>query len=357
MKLEFWRGKKVFLTGHTGFKGSWLSLWLARLGAQVHGYALPPPTQPSLFSLTAADRQMRSTIGDIRQPDQLASELIAFQPDIVLHLAAQSLVLQSYEDPLATYASNVMGTANLLNAVRQLTGRCAVVNVTTDKVYANRGWVWGYRETDRLGGRDPYSNSKACAELVASAFYESFFADAKSRIGVANARAGNVIGGGDWTPRQLIPEAIASFTQGRPVALRHPDAVRPWQHVLDCLSGYLTLAEALYADPERFSEGWNFGPAEADALSVARIVDLLARHWSLQRAWVSDPVKHAHEEPQLRLDSQKAARELNWMGRLKIETALEWTATWFLRYASGASARVLCEEQIDRYMQSQQIAG
>ncbi len=354
MTPEFWRGKKVFLTGHTGFKGSWLSLWLARLGAEVRGFALPPPTQPSLFALAKIDAVVTSSIGDIRDQTKIADELIAFAPDIVLHLAAQSVVLRSYEDPLETYATNVMGTANVLNAVRSLTKRCAVVNVTTDKVYENLAWVWGYRETDRLGGRDPYSNSKACAELVARSFRESFFSNQNGQIGLASARAGNVIGGGDWTPRQLIPETIAALSQGRAVVLRHPEAIRPWQHVLDCLSGYLSLAEALYNDTRRFADDWNFGPADADMQPVSYVVESLAKHWHVARSWERDPGTHPHEEMELRLNSQKAARELRWSPVLTLDSALEWTANWFKSSANGSNVRELCEEQIESYLEKAQ---
>jgi CDP-glucose 4,6-dehydratase len=352
MNVEFWRGKKVFLTGHTGFKGSWACLLLSALGARVRGYALQPPTKPSLFELAHAEDTLESVIGDIRDREKIARELIAFDPDIVLHFAAQSVVLTSYEDPIETFASNVVGTASVLNAVRDLKKRVAVVNVTTDKVYENRGWVWGYRENDRLGGRDPYSSSKACAEMVAHSFRDSFFAkdEHKDRVGLANARAGNVIGGGDWTPRQLIPESIAALSRGQPVVLRHPDATRPWQHVLDCLSGYLTLASALYGNPKRFSEDWNFGPSDDDMQPVAHIVEKLAKHWNVVPAWRKDPQSHAHEERELRLNSQKAARELSWIPKLDLNESIAWTAEWYQRFGAGAAARALCEDQVRRYI-------
>jgi CDP-glucose 4,6-dehydratase len=353
MSWDYWRGKRVFLTGHTGFKGSWLSLWLARLGARVRGYALEPPTVPSLYELASVGDVLESRRADVRDQDRLLAELKDFAPDVVLHLAAQSVVLRSYEDPVETYATNVIGTANLLDAVRRLGHPCAVVNVTTDKVYENMRWLWGYRENDVLGGRDPYSSSKACAELVARAFRESYFTGGKgaARIGVACARAGNVIGGGDWTSRQLIPETVQSYARGKPVTLRHPDAVRPWQHVLDCLSGYLALAEALHGDPGRFADDWNFGPADAEACPVHRVVEILASYWGVQPAWVRDPQAHAHEETELTLDSHKARRELGWVGRLPLEEALAWTAAWYRGHERGESARALCEEQIRRYME------
>ncbi len=351
MNADFWGGKRVFLTGHTGFKGSWLSLWLQRMGARVQGYSLPPPTDPSLYVAADVQRAVTSVIGDIRDSARLAREMQAFAPDVVLHLAAQSVVLSSYEDPIETYSTNVVGTASVLSAARGLTGRCAIVNVTTDKVYENRRWAWGYRENDALGGRDPYSNSKACAELVARAFRESFFGAARRDIGLASARAGNVIGGGDWTPHQLIPETVAALADGKPVVLRNPAAIRPWQHVLDCLSGYLTLAEALHAHPERYAEEWNFGPTDADMQPVAHVVEVLARPWGVTPAWVQDERVHPHEEMDLRLNSQKASRELRWAGKLPLDEALAWTADWFRRHRGAQSARALCEEQIDRYMQ------
>jgi CDP-glucose 4,6-dehydratase len=352
MNHEFWRGKKVFLTGHTGFKGSWLALWLNHCGARVHGYALAPPTKPSLFELAAIGDLVDSTIGDIRDHDQLVHELTAAQPDIVLHFAAQSVVMRSYDDPIETYTTNVIGTANVLDGVRRLRNRCAVVNVTTDKVYENQHWVWGYRETDQLGGRDPYSSSKACAELVSRAFQASFFDTASAggrTVGLANARAGNVIGGGDWTPHQLVPETMEALSAGRPVVLRHPEAIRPWQHVLDCLSGYLTLAEALYLDSGRYAGDWNFGPPDADMQPVSSVVETLARHWKVAPAWHKDSASYPHEEMELRLNSQKSARALHWTPRLSLEEALAWTAQWHFRYLDGADARALCVEQIERY--------
>jgi CDP-glucose 4,6-dehydratase len=353
MTRNFWRGKKVFVTGNTGFKGSWLSLWLVRMGAQVRGYSLQPPTQPSLFELATVGEVVPTTQGDIRDHARLAAELAAFAPDIVLHLAAQTVVFAAYEDPIETFSTNVVGTASVLEAVRRLPGRCTVVNITTDKVYENLRWIWGYRENDRLGGRDPYSASKAAAEMVAHAYRESFFgpqADGSHRIALANARAGNVIGGGDWTRWQLVPDTVQALSQGKAVALRHPNATRPWQHVLDCLSGYLTLAEALHADPRRFAGNWNFGPPDEQVQPVARVVELLARHWGVKDSWTREPTEHAHEEMALLLNWQKARAELGWYGRLTLEEALALIATWYQRLDAGEKARALCEEQIDGYM-------
>lgn len=360
MNPEFWRGKRVFLTGHTGFKGSWTSLWLAHLGAEVRGYALDPPTTPSLFKLAAVSDCVQSVVGDMRDHSTLVSSLVEFRPDVVLHLAAQSVVLQSYRDPIETYSTNVMGTANLLDGLRRLSDNCVMVNVTTDKVYENRGPVAGYREDDRLGGRDPYSSSKACAELLARAFRDSYFAVPSGNpphISIASARAGNVIGGGDWTPWQLVPDTIRAIAEDRKVVLRHPDAIRPWQHVLDCLSGYLTLAEALCIDGERFSGEWNFGPADNELKPVSAIVDTLAKHWGIEDAWVRDAQLHPHEESQLLLDSRKAGRELGWRSQLSLADALEWTANWYKDCAGGKDARVVCMEQVDQYMAMGARAG
>jgi CDP-glucose 4,6-dehydratase len=345
---EFWRGRRVFVTGHTGFKGSWLCLWLHRLGAQVKGYSLPPPTRPNLFEVADVASTAVTSIGDIRDHARLTGEMNSFAPEIVLHLAAQSVVLSAYEDPMETFSTNVVGTASVLNAARQLRGKCALVNVTTDKVYENRGWVWGYREVDELGGRDPYSASKACAELVAKSFRESYFQAPASagRVGLASARAGNVIGGGDWTPHQLIPEAIAALSQGRPVELRSPGATRPWQHVLDCLAGYLRLAEALYLEPDKYAGSWNFGPAEKEVAPVSRVVELMGKPWGVEPAWARDKAAYPHEAMELSVNAQKANRELGWSCRLPLETAVAWTSGWFREYLAGRNARQLCESQI-----------
>jgi CDP-glucose 4,6-dehydratase len=353
MNTNFWRDKKVLVTGHTGFKGSWLCLLLHRFGARVHGYSLPPPTEPSLYERASVGELIDSVIGDIRDQERMEGEVTRIAPDVIMHFAARSVVLDAYADPVEAYSTNVVGTASVLNAVRRLHGRCAVVNVTTDKVYENRGWVWGYREDDTLGGRDPYSSSKACAELVASAFRQSYFQDtaqSANSIGLASARAGNVIGGGDWTPHQLIPDTIAALAKGEPVVLRNPEATRPWQHVLDCLSGYLTLAEALHGNPGGISGGWNFGPTDADMQPVSRVVELLAQPWGVASAWVRDVRTYPHEAMELRLSSQKAERTLGWRGRLSLKTALEWTSDWFRLHLAGQEARELCESQIDDYV-------
>jgi CDP-glucose 4,6-dehydratase len=353
MTREFWRGKKVFVTGNTGFKGSWLSLWLAQMGAQVQGYSLKPPTTPSLFELAKVGEVVPTIERDIRDLPHLSASLTKFAPDIVLHLAAQTVVLAAYEDPIETFSTNVVGTASVLEAIKRLPEKCTVINVTTDKVYENLHWVWGYRENDRLGGRDPYSASKAAAEMVSHAYRESFFgpqSDGTHRIALANVRAGNVIGGGDWTPWQLIPDTVLALSQGKQVVLRHPRAIRPWQHVLDCLCGYLILAEALHGNPRRFASNWNFGPPDEQAQPVARVVEILASHWGIKDPWVRHSEQTPHEDMALLLNWQKARAELGWSCRLKLEDALDWIASWYKRLHAGENARALCLEQINRYM-------
>jgi CDP-glucose 4,6-dehydratase len=354
MTPDFWHGKKVFVTGNTGFKGSWLGLWLAQLGAKVQGYSLAPPTRPSLFELANVGEIVPTIEGDIRDLPRLSAELAKFAPDIVLHLAAQTVVLTAYADPIETFSTNVIGTASVLEAIRRLADKCTVVNITTDKVYKNVNWVWGYRENDRLGGRDPYSASKAAAEMVSHAYRESFFGrlpDGSYRVGLANARAGNVIGGGDWTPWHLIPDTVLALSQGKQVVLRYPSAIRPWQHVLDCLCGYLTLAEALYGDPCRFASNWNFGPPDEQAQPVARVVEILAGYWGVKDCWVRNSEQTPHEDVALLLNWQKARAELGWSCRLNLEDALEWIATWYKRLHAGENARALCLEQVHRFME------
>jgi CDP-glucose 4,6-dehydratase len=355
MTPDFWRGRRVLVTGHTGFKGSWLCVWLDMLGSQVFGYALGPPTQPSLHERAGVAGRMQSTIGDIRDLSALAAAIEDARPEIVFHMAAQSLVLRSYEDPVETYSTNVLGTVHVLEALRRLDPPCAVVNVTTDKCYENKRWLWAYRENDELGGRDPYSNSKACAELVAQAYRESFFpidGPESPRVSIASARAGNVIGGGDWTPGQLVPDTIAALEAGQQVVLRHPEAVRPWQHVLDCLRGYLTLAENLHGDGARFSGEWNFGPPESDRHSVAELVEMLARRWGAGDAWVRDAAQYAPEEAELRLDSSKAGQLLGWRTALPVPLAVELVADWHQELSRGRDAAQLCRAQIEAYATS-----
>jgi CDP-glucose 4,6-dehydratase len=352
LNRAFWRDRRVFLTGHTGFKGSWLSLWLSALGADVTGYALDPPTQPNLFELANVAKGIRSLSGDIRDFQKLMHALDESRAGVVIHMAAQSVVRRGYEDPIETYSSNVMGTVNLFEAVRQVRRPCAVVNVTSDKCYANKEWVWGYRENEPMGGHDPYSNSKGCAELVTSAYRDSFFPPAsfeRHGIGIASARAGNVIGGGDWTSDQLIPDLMRSFLARKACLIRNPAAIRPWQFVLEPLLGYLMLAERLTDDGTRFASGWNFGPVDADARPVSFIASELARLWGSGASWTHDAGAYPHEAHILKLDASKATACLKWRPVLSLSSALEWTVEWYRAYEAGADLRHLTETQVDRY--------
>lgn len=349
---SFWKGRRVFLTGHTGFKGSWLSLWLETLGANVTGYALDPPTEPSLFDLAGVRHTVRSIRGDVRDFSGLKTALADARAEVVIHMAAQSVVRRGYEDPIETYSSNVMGTVNLLEAGRQLKQRYVIVNVTSDKCYANREWIWGYREDEPMGGRDPYSSSKGCAELVTAAFQESFFPAAsfeKHGVALASARAGNAIGGGDWTSNQLIPDILRAFLAGQPCLIRNPSAVRPWQFVLEPLRGYLTLAERLAEDPLGFASGWNFGPVDTDAKPVSWIVDKLARSWGDHASWVQDSAMHPREAHFLKLDASKSRACLNWHPVLPLEEALDWVVEWYRAFQAGEDLRARTQAQIERY--------
>lgn len=349
---SFWRGRTVFLTGHTGFKGSWLSLWLDALGAKVTGYALPPPTEPNLFEQAAVGSAIHSICGDIRDYQRLKAEIAQCRPDVVIHMAAQSVVRRGYDDPIETYSSNVMGTVHLLEALRQLGRPCVVVNVTSDKCYANREWVWGYREDEPMGGRDPYSNSKGCAELVTTAYRESFFPPAcveHHGVAIASARAGNAIGGGDWTTNQLIPDIMRAFLADESCLIRSPSAIRPWQFVLEPLHGYLVLAERLAEDGARFAAGWNFGPAEADARPVSWLADKLARSWGNGAAWDRDDGIHPREAHFLKLDASKSKTCLGWQPQLPLPQALEWIVEWYRAFQAGADLRHLTRVQIERY--------
>ena len=349
---SFWKGRKVFLTGHTGFKGSWLSLWLDRLGASVTGYALDPPTQPSLFEQAEVSGVLRSICADIRDFPRLKSSVAECRPEVVIHMAAQSVVRRGYEDPIETYSSNIMGTVHLLEAVRQLGQPCVVVNVTSDKCYENREWIWGYREDDAMGGHDPYSNSKACAELVTSAFRNSYFQAEDfggHRTTVASARAGNVIGGGDWTADQLIPDLMRAFLAGEPCLIRNPSAIRPWQFVLEPLRGYLLLAERLAEDPGRFASAWNFGPAEADAKPVSWIGDQLVQLWGDHAFWIEDAGMHPRESHYLKLDASKARTCLNWHPSVPLNLALEWIVEWYHAFQAGDNLGHVTRTQIERY--------
>ncbi len=352
MNPSFWHGRRVFLTGHTGFKGSWLSLWLEQLGASVTGFSLEPPTSTNLFDLARVADGMRSIYGDVCNLAKLSTALAEARPEIVIHMAAQSLVRQSYAQPVETYATNVMGTVHLLEAVRHTSGIKSVVIVTTDKCYENQEWAWGYRENEPMGGRDPYSNSKGCTELVSAAYRASFFnaADYSNHgVAIATARAGNVIGGGDWAKDRLIPDILAAFEKDQPAVIRNPQATRPWQHVLEPLRGYLTLAERLHDDGMAFAEGWNFGPSAEDAKPVEWIATRLAQKWSAAASWELTGGTHPHEAHYLKLDISKAAHRLPWKPRINLEQGLDLIVDWALQKKQGADMRSITLAQIQTY--------
>lgn len=344
---NFWSGKRVFLTGHTGFKGSWLALWLQAMGAVTKGFALPPPTTPALFDEARVGDGMESNIGDIRDGARLADSLTAFSPDIVIHMAAQPLVRLSYDDPVGTYATNVMGTVHLLEAVRRSPSVKIALSVTTDKCYENREWPWGYREDEPMGGRDPYSNSKGCAELVGRAYRDSFLTDAG--VAFASGRAGNVVGGGDWAADRLIPDILRAFERDEAVRIRNPLSTRPWQHVLEPLSGYLTLCEALWHRGSAVAEGWNFGPHDDDARPVQWIVERMADRWSDDASWERDSDFHPHEARYLKLDISKAAETLHWRPTWRLEETLYRVVEWHRAWRAGADMRAHCLEEIRDY--------
>ena len=355
---SFWQGKRVLVTGHTGFKGGWLSLWLQSMGAQLVGYALPPPTSPSLFDLAKVGAGMQSIIGDIRDLEKLLAVFVKNRPEIVFHMAAQPLVRYSYQNPVETYATNVMGTVHLLEAVRQTPGVKAVVNVTTDKCYENREWVWGYRENERMGGYDPYSNSKGCVELVSSSYRSSFFNASnypQHGVALATVRAGNVIGGGDWAADRLLPDILAAFEQDRPAYIRNPHAIRPWQHVLEPLRGYLMLAERLYADGSKFADAWNFGPLDEDAKDVGWIVQQMASLWGSGAGWQFDSGEHPHEAHYLKLDISKARSLLGWHPTMRLQKALQCIVGWAQQRRQGADLRRFTLSQINEYQKLTQI--
>jgi CDP-glucose 4,6-dehydratase len=328
MDSAFWSGRKVLVTGHTGFKGGWLSLWLQEAGASVTGFSLGPPSDPSLFEMARVGDGMRSIIGDLRDPAAVEAVLETAQPEVVFHLAAQSLVRRSYASPVETYATNVMGTLHLLEGIRHTPNVRAVVVVTTDKCYENREWPWPYRETDAMGGWDPYSSSKGAAELLCASYRRSFFHEG-GRVALATARAGNVIGGGDYAADRLLPDLVRGALAGSPIVVRNPAAVRPWQHVLDSLSGYMLLARALLEEGQVWAEGWNFGPSEDDGLTVAAVADGFVRGWGKGAAWVLDDGANPHEAQVLRLDSSKARARLGWRPRWNAGDALRRTIDWY----------------------------
>ncbi len=349
---DFWKNKKIFITGHTGFKGSWLCLWLHQLGADVSGYALDPSTEPSLYNLCRIDKLVRSTIADVRDGASLTDAMRAAKPDIVIHMAAQPLVRDSYKIPVETYAINVMGTVNLFEAVRKTSGVKAVINITTDKCYENKEWVWGYRENEPMGGYDPYSNSKACSELVTAAYRSSYFNEkdhATHGVAIASARAGNVIGGGDWATDRLVPDCIRAILKKNQVVIRNPQAIRPWQHVLEPLSGYLMLAQKLVIEGPRYSGGWNFGPDDSDAKPVAWLVERLCAKWGNGASYSLDKGPHPHEAHYLKLDCSKARTELGWRPQWDLEKAIDSIVEWTQAYSSKQDMAAVCRRQIEAY--------
>lgn len=355
MERSFWRSKKVFVTGHTGFKGAWLCQWLHRLGARVSGFALAPPTEPNLFGqANVAALLEKSVEGDVRDLDGLCRELLEAAPEIVIHMAAQPLVRDSYKIPVETYATNVLGTVHLLEAVRRTPSVRAVVNVTTDKCYENREWYWGYRESEAMGGYDPYSSSKGCSELVTSAYRNSFFNPAQYAehgVALASARAGNVIGGGDWAVDRLIPDCLRALLSKDVISIRSPHAIRPWQHVLEPLSGYMILAEKLYSKGSVYASGWNFGPVDEDARPVEWIVKELCRLWGGEASYKIDDAGGPHEATYLKLDCSKARTDLGWRPRWNLEKALARIVDWTLSLQAGQNMQQVCMRQIDEYAQ------
>ena len=353
MNPAFWQGKRVFLTGHTGFKGSWLSLWLQSLGAEVTGYALNPPTEPSLFEVAKVANSMKSIIGDIRNINTLQKAMQEAKPEVVIHMAAQPLVRHSYSNPVETYATNVMGSVNLLEAIRYVDGVKAVVNVTSDKCYENREWLRGYREDEAMGGYDPYSNSKGCAELVTAAYRSSFFNPANYKdhgVAIASARAGNVIGGGDWAADRLIPDFIRSIMENKTVIIRSPNAIRPWQHVLEPLSGYLLLAENLYNYGSKYAEAWNFGPADNDAKSVEWTINEMVNNWGEGASFMVDAsAANLHETHFLKLDCSKARMQLGWKPQWDIAETIKRICCWHKAHLNGKNMKVYALDEIQQY--------
>lgn len=343
----FWSGRRVFVTGHTGFKGAWLSAMLQRLNAQATGYALAPPTDPSLFELVDAGRLIDDRRGDIADLAALEQAMRAAEPEIVFHMAAQPLVSWGYKDPVDTYRTNVMGTVALLEAVRRTPSVRAVVVVTTDKCYDNKEWVWAYRETDRLGGRDPYSNSKACAELVTAAYSASYLAGQGAQV--VSARAGNVVGGGDFADNRILPDAVRALLSGRRLQVRSPAAVRPWQHVLEPLYGYLLLAERALTQ-DAIEGAFNFGPGVAGERNVAQLLDAFYGALGVDAGWERDGSQHPHEAGLLRLDASRATALLGWSPLLDFDETLTWTADWYRAYAQGDDVRAKTFEQVDAYL-------
>lgn len=352
MNRAFWEDKKVLITGHTGFKGSWLSLWLQSLGANVVGYALPPPTSPSLFETACVANGMTSILGDIRDLERFQAVIAEYRPEIIIHMSAQSQISYSYQNPVETYTTNVIGTVNVLESVRRSKGVRAIVCVTSERCYKNQGWLWGYRENEPMGGRNPYSSSKGCAELVISAYRNSYFpTEEHQRHGVAlgSARASNVIGGGDWVKGRLITDIMQAVVANRAIIIRNPDLIRSWQHVLEPLNGYLCLAERLWERGPEFAQAWNFGPDDRNIRPVSWVVEHLTSLWGENARWELDSAQHPHEATYWKLDCSKAKSLLGWSPKLDLSTALEWVVEWYRGYQQGQNMRDLTEAQIERY--------
>jgi CDP-glucose 4,6-dehydratase len=352
MEDNFYKNKKILITGHTGFKGSWLSLWLQNKEAHVIGYALPPPTKPNLFDIANVSQGMISITGDIRDLQKFISIISKYKPEIIIHMAAQSLVRQSYSHPIETFSTNVMGTVNVLEAVRQSESVRVLVCITSDKCYENMEWFWGYRENERLGGTDPYSGSKACAELAIAAYRNSYFSPTKyqgHKVAVASTRAGNVIGGGDWAKDRLIPDIMSAMMENRPVIIRSLNSIRPWQHVLEPLNGYLSVAQHLWNKGTDFAQSWNFGPNDEEVRSVSWIVEYMTSLWGRGARWEIDSAQQPHENIYLKLDCSKAKSLLKWSPKLKLDTSLEWIFKWYRSYQQNENMRHVTEAQITHY--------
>jgi len=345
---SFWKDKKVYLTGHTGFKGSWLSLWLQEMGAVVKGYSLDVNTKPALFTEANVAAEMESEIGDIRNLEQLTESMVSFSPEILIHMAAQPLVRLSYQEPVDTYTTNVIGTVNVLEAARKCSVLKAIVSVTTDKCYENNEWEWGYRESEPMGGHDPYSSSKGCAELVTSAYRRSFFSS-EHTASLASARAGNVIGGGDWAEDRLVPDIIRAFEKSEPVIIRNPLSTRPWQHVLEPLSGYLVLAQELFLKGDEFAEGWNFGPKDEDCKPVSWILDKMVTYWGTNASWSIDKNNNPHEACFLKLDCSKASNRLKWNPKWNLQLTLKSIVDWHQLYTNRGDIKKQCLKEINDY--------
>ncbi len=350
--VNVWKSRRVFVTGHSGFKGGWLSLWLSRRGAVVRGYSLDPSTDPNLFTIASVGTVLDDVRGDTRDYAGVEAAMAEFAPEVVFHLAAQPIVVRSYDEPLMTYSTNVMGTVHVMEAIRKTPSVRAVVCITTDKVYHNQEWVWPYRETDPLGGHDPYSASKACAEIVSAAYRSSYFPIEefeKHQVLIATVRAGNVIGGGDWAAYRLVPDLVRAFSTGKPVLIRRPGATRPWQHVLEPITGYTMLAEKLLAGQTKFASSFNFGPSYDDVWTVERMADKVVELWGEGASWVRDSAPAPHEDRFLQLDASRARYELGWRTRLKTEKALEWSIAWYRAWKDGKGMKAFTLKQIEDY--------